>query len=179
MERNGLRYEHFCFENCLKLPRKKNIFFIFFTFEVPFYDLFAPTSWNRMSNIFRDSESLGKSNGKKWSQIWTFSFENCLKLPQKKKVFFFNFFGFLRFLGFFPGLFAPTSPSQMSNIFRDSESLGKINDKKWSQIWTCLFENWQKSPHKKKSFFSHFFHFWGTVWRSFLPHLPKLDVQYF
>ena len=40
-----------------------------FTFEVPFNGLFAPTSQSRMSNIFRDSESLGKSNGKKWSQI--------------------------------------------------------------------------------------------------------------
>ena len=40
-----------------------------FTFEVPFKRLFAPTSQSRMSNIFRDSESLEKSNGKKWSQI--------------------------------------------------------------------------------------------------------------
>ena len=28
-----------------------------------------PTSRSRISKIFRDSESLGKSNGKKWSQI--------------------------------------------------------------------------------------------------------------
>ena len=40
-----------------------------FTFEVPFNGLFAPTSRSRMSNIFRDSESLGKSHGKKWSHI--------------------------------------------------------------------------------------------------------------
>ena len=40
-----------------------------FTFEVPFNGLFAPTSRSRMSNSFRDSESLGKSNGKKWSHI--------------------------------------------------------------------------------------------------------------
>ena len=39
------------------------------TFEVPFKQLFAPTSQSRMSNIFRDSEYLGKSNVKKWSQI--------------------------------------------------------------------------------------------------------------
>jgi hypothetical protein len=45
-----------------------------FIFEVPFNCLFAPTSWSRMSKIFRDSESLGKSNGKKWSNIWTFLF---------------------------------------------------------------------------------------------------------
>ena len=40
-----------------------------FTFEVSFKRLFAPTSRSRMSYIFRDLESLGKSNGKKWSQI--------------------------------------------------------------------------------------------------------------
>ena len=40
-----------------------------FTFEVPLNGLFAPTSQSRMSNIFRDLESLGKSNGKKWSNI--------------------------------------------------------------------------------------------------------------
>ena len=31
-----------------------------FTFEVPFKRLFAPTSRSRMSNIVRDSESLGE-----------------------------------------------------------------------------------------------------------------------
>ena len=38
-------------------------------FEVPFKRLFAPTSRSRMFKIFRDSASLGKSIGKKWSQI--------------------------------------------------------------------------------------------------------------
>ena len=40
-----------------------------FTFGVPFNGLFAPTSRSQMSNIFRDSESFGKRNGKKWSNI--------------------------------------------------------------------------------------------------------------
>ena len=44
-----------------------------------------------MSNIFRDSESLGKSNGEKWSNIWTFLFGSGLKLPRKKKFFFADF----------------------------------------------------------------------------------------
>ena len=35
----------------------------------------------RMSNIFRDSESLGKRNEKKWSNIWTFLFRSGLKSP--------------------------------------------------------------------------------------------------
>ena len=68
-----------------------------FTFEVPFNGLFAPTSRSQMSNIFRDSESLGKSNGKKWSQIWTFLFENCRKSPRKKKFFFLSLFPLLRY----------------------------------------------------------------------------------
>ena len=58
-----------------------------FTFEVSFKRLFAPTFWSRMSNIFKDSESLGKSNGKKWSQIWSFLFGSGLKLLQKKVCF--------------------------------------------------------------------------------------------
>ena len=58
-----------------------------FTFEVPFNCLFSPPSRSWMSNIFRDSESLGKSNGKNWSNIWTFWFGNGLKSPRKKNFF--------------------------------------------------------------------------------------------
>ena len=70
-------------------------------FEVPFKRLFAPTSQSRMSNIFRDSESLGKSNGKKWSQILTFLLKNGVKLPRRKKflrIFFHLFTPFKRIL---------------------------------------------------------------------------------
>ena len=42
-----------------------------------------------MSKILRDSESLGKSNGKKWFNIWTFLFGSGLKSPRKKKFVFF------------------------------------------------------------------------------------------
>ena len=52
-----------------------------FTFEVQFKCLFAPTSWSWMSKKFRYQESLGKSNEKKWSQIWTF----LLGSGQRKK----------------------------------------------------------------------------------------------
>ena len=71
------------------------LFVCLFTFEVPFNGLFAPTSRSRMSNIFRDTESFGKSNGKKWSQIWTFLFGSGLKLPRKKKFFFCADFAFV------------------------------------------------------------------------------------
>ena len=38
-------------------------------FHVVYFEAyFAPTFRNRMSKIFRDLESLGKSAGKKWSQ---------------------------------------------------------------------------------------------------------------
>ena len=40
--------------------------------------------------MFRDSESLGKSNGKKCYHIWTFLFENSQKSPR-------NFFFFADF----------------------------------------------------------------------------------
>ena len=63
-----------------------------FTFEVPFIGLFAPTSRSRMSNFFRDSESLGKNNGKKWSQMWTFWLRSGLKSQRQKKFFTYNFF---------------------------------------------------------------------------------------
>ena len=137
-----------------KIAAQKKVFFShFFTFEVPFNGLFAPTYRSRMSNIFRDSESLGKSNGKKWSQIWIFLFENCQKSPRKKKFFFSHFF---TFEVPFTGLFSSTSQSRMSNIFRDSESLGKSNGKKWSNIWTFLSGSVLKLPRKKKVFFCWF-----------------------
>ena len=61
--------------------------------SVPFHVLdfeayFSPPSWSRMFNIFRDSESLGKKAGKKWSQNWSFLLGSGLKSPHKKKVFF-------------------------------------------------------------------------------------------
>ena len=40
-----------------------------FTFKVPFKRLFSPTSQSQMSKKTLDSESLGKSIGKKWSRI--------------------------------------------------------------------------------------------------------------
>ena len=138
---------------CLSVCPSVSVSVCVFTFEVPFNSLFAPTSRSRMSNIFRDSESLGKSKGKKWSRIWTFLFKNWQKLPRKKKFFSLTFF---TFEVPFNDLFAPTSQSRISNIFRDSESLEKSNGKKWSQIWTFLFENGQKSLRKKKNVLTFF-----------------------
>ena len=75
MERSGLRYEHFCLKIVENRRAKKGFFSPLFSLFLSssvfglFYGLFAPTSRSQMSTIFRDSESLGKSNGKKWSQI--------------------------------------------------------------------------------------------------------------
>ena len=82
---------------CLSVRLSVRLAVCLFTFEAPFNTLFAPTSRSQMSNIFRDSESLGKSNKKKWSQIWTFLFENCLKSPRKKKLFSSSLFSLLRY----------------------------------------------------------------------------------
>ena len=103
--------------------------------------------------------------------VWKLS-----KIAAQKKIF--TFFGLLRFSGFFNGLFAPTSQSRMSNIVRDSESLGKSNGKKWSQIWTFLFENCLKSPRKKSFFFSVFFGFWSFL-TVFLPPLSEVGCPIF
>ena len=69
---SGERYHHYLYSKhrpsgpMLSISRNVHIFVCLFvclfTFEVPFNGLFAPTSRSRMSNIFRDSESLGKSN---------------------------------------------------------------------------------------------------------------------
>ena len=67
--------------------------------------VFLPRS--RMSNIVRDSESLGKSNEKKWSYIWTFLFGSGLKTFLSFCVLD-DFFRFSKKLGFGAFLVHPT-----------------------------------------------------------------------
>ena len=65
-----------CVSVCVSVP-----------FPVVYFEAyFAPTSRSRISKNFKDSESLGKSAGKKWSQNWTFLLGCGLKLPRKKKL---------------------------------------------------------------------------------------------
>ena len=65
---------------------------LFVPFHVVDFEAYlAPTSWSQMSKILRDSESLGKSAGKKWSQNWTLLLGISLKSPREKKVFFDDF----------------------------------------------------------------------------------------
>ena len=53
----------------------------------------------------------------------------------------------------FKRLFAPTSQSQMSNIFRDAESLGKSLWKEVVSDLNIFFENCLKLPREKKIVF--------------------------
>ena len=64
-------------------------------------------------------------------------------------------------------IFAPTSQSRISNIFGDSESLGKCCGKKWSSDLNIFAQKWSKIAARFFSsffyFFSFFSHFLGTV----------------
>ena len=84
------------------------------------------------SNVqtFWYSESLGKSNGKEWSQIWILLLIKGVKWPPQKKF----FDGFFYLFILFKRLFVPTFQSQMSKLFRYSEFLGKSKGKELSQI---------------------------------------------
>ena len=65
---------------------------IYVPFHVAHFEAyFAPTFQSRMTKILRDSESLGKSAGKKWSQNCTFLLGSGLKSPRKKSFFFADF----------------------------------------------------------------------------------------
>ena len=138
-----------------------------FTFEVPFKGFFAPTSRRPMSKHFRFSESLGKSNGKKWYQIWKLLLIKGVKSPRRKKFFLRIFHLFT----LFKRLFAATSRSPMSKLFRYSESLGKSNGKKWFKIWKILIKNGRKLPRQNK-FFTDFFllHLFTPFKRLFAPN---------
>ena len=62
--------------------------FLFIPFHVVYFEaFFAPISQSWMFKVFRDSESSGKSAGKKWSQNWTFLLWCVLKSKRKKKFF--------------------------------------------------------------------------------------------
>ena len=66
-----------------------HLFVLVFSSEVPFKNILAPTSRSRMSKILEIRNPWGKSNGKKWSHIWKLLQIKGVKLPRKKKSFFF------------------------------------------------------------------------------------------
>ena len=150
--------------------QKKFFFFIFFIFEVPFNGLFAPTCQSRMSNMFRDSESLGKSNGKKWSQIWTFLFENCLKSSRKKKFFFF-FFSVLRYC---LTVFLLPLPEVGCPIFLEIRNpWGKVMERSGLTFEHFVWK-WSKIAAQKKVFFLLILPWSTLLWhRCYDPHRSR------
>ena len=111
---------------CLSVCPCVHVFVRLFTltFEVPFSRFFSPTSQSWMSKVFRDSESLGKSNEKKWSPIWIFTNKRCKNAAQKKNsVFFANsalpsrIFSVLVSLTPFNGLFSSHFPKSNEQTF--------------------------------------------------------------
>ena len=56
-------------------------------FSLPLTVFFFPTSLSPMSELFRFLESLEKSNGKKWSQIWKLLLIKGVKWSRQKKCF--------------------------------------------------------------------------------------------
>ena len=59
----------FAHKGCKMAVAKKVFYGFFLNLFIPFKHLFAPTSQSPMSKLCGFSESLGKSIGKKWSQI--------------------------------------------------------------------------------------------------------------
>ena len=104
-----------------------------------------------MFKLFRFSESLGESNGKKWSQIWKIMLIMGVKSQKQKKVRF-----FLYLFSLFQRLFNPISQSPMSKLFRILEPLGKSNGEKWSQIQKLLPIKGVKSLCKKSLLLPNF-----------------------
>ena len=76
---SSLRFENFKNKGCKVAGHKYVCFweifallsriFLVSVFLTPFNDIFAPISCSPMSKLVRFLESLGKSNGKNWSQI--------------------------------------------------------------------------------------------------------------
>ena len=153
-------YKSICPSVCLYVCPSVCLSVCVFTFEVPFKHIFAPTYRSRMSNIFTDSESLGKRYGKKWSQIWTFLFENCWKSPHKKKFFFSTFFTFfLIFFGFrsFLTVFLLPLPKVGCPIFLQIRNpWGKVMERSGLRYEDFCLKNVENRV-TKKSFFLHFF----------------------
>ena len=93
-----------------------------FTFEVPFNGLFAPTSRSRMTKFLRDSESSGKSNGKKWSQIWKLLLIKGVKLRWQKSFLLFFCICSLHLNVYWP----PLQKVQCPNFLAFRNSRGKV-----------------------------------------------------
>ena len=145
--------------------------FVHHTFSLSLTVFVPPLLKVQCPNFLEIWNSLVKKNEKKWSQICTFLLTNGWKAPHRKEFFF--FICSLRLNVFLP----PTSRSPISKLFQYSESLGKSNVRKWSQIRTFLFKNGLKSLPQKK--FLQFFFFCSLYLNIFLSPLPEVQRSNF
>ena len=111
----------------------------------------CPHFQSPMSKLFRFSESLGKTNGKKWSQIWIILLIKGVKPPRN---FFFIFFFYL-FIFFFCDEFCPISRIFWYRCYYPHGSRDALSP--LCEIFINLFK--KKSNLKKKNIviFSGFF----------------------
>ena len=110
---------------------------------------------------FRDLESLGKSSGMKWSQVWTFWLKNGFKLSQRKK-FFLRIFFICSLLRYCSNVFLPPLPKvgcpKMLAIRNSWE-------KYWKEVvlgLTIFSQKWSKIAAADK-FFTFFFVFLHSI----------------
>ena len=94
----------------------------------------------------------GKSNGKKWYQIWTLLLIKGVKAPRQKSFFFFfkDFFICLPCLNVF---LTPLHEVQYPNFSIFLEFLGKSNENKWSLIGKLMLIQVVKTRRRKKIVF--------------------------
>ena len=141
--------------NC---PTKKVCFWVNFAslsrtflvsvFLTPFNGLFDPTFHSPVFKLFRFSESLKKSYGNKWSQIWQLLIVKGVKSPRQKKVCLWIFFIYLLCWNVF---LHPCPKVQCPNFFLYFRTpRAKSNGKKWSQIWKLLLIKGVKSQQKRR-----------------------------
>ena len=119
------------------------------SFHVVYFEAyFSPTSWSRMSKIFRGLKSLGKSAVKKWSQNWTFLLGCGLTSPHKKKLFFADFA--------FQNMVETTLPDGL-------ETSGQRVYRKFGHISKCfwVFPFW--ITFSVYIYFLVFVYFWSTL----------------
>ena len=111
-----------------------------------------------MSNV-QTFQIFGILGEKKWKEVvsyWkTFAHIWC-KIAAGKKKFFFNVIFFLQLFTPFKRLYASTSKSPMSKLYRFLKSLGKSNRKRWSQIQQLFLVNGVKLLRKKMQFWGEF-----------------------
>ena len=151
--------------------------------EVPFEHLFAPTSRSQMSKKSTDKESLGKSNGKKWSQIWTFTNKWCKIAAQKKVCFLTNFVLLSRIFWYWyfslrlTVLWPPLPEVQCPNFLDFLNSWGEKMKRSGLR-----FENFSServyNRRGKKSFIRIFFYLF-TLFKYLFAPLPKVHCPNF